>query len=83
MLVKGGVFYRISGSTKKDVLQNALNMVKGVDESVSDPCFRCSWRGRNCIHRDRRPYRHPARPRVAGGLYQPADPLVVVPGDAD
>lgn len=39
MLVKGGVFYRISGSTKKDVLQNALNMVKGVDESVSDPLF--------------------------------------------
>jgi len=39
MLVKGGVFYRISGSTKKDVLRNALNMVKGVDESVSDPLF--------------------------------------------
>jgi PTS system nitrogen regulatory IIA component len=39
MLVKGGVFYRISGSTKKDVLRNALNMIKGVDESVSDPLF--------------------------------------------
>jgi PTS system nitrogen regulatory IIA component len=39
MLVKGGVFYRISGSTKKDVLQNALNMVKGVDESISAPLF--------------------------------------------
>ena len=39
MLVKGGVFYRISGSTKKDVLRNALSMVKGVDESVSDPLF--------------------------------------------
>jgi len=39
MLVKGGVFYRISGSTKKDVLQHALNMVRGVDESVSDPLF--------------------------------------------
>jgi nitrogen PTS system EIIA component len=39
MLTKGGVFYRISGATKKDVLQNALNMVKGVDESVSGPLF--------------------------------------------
>jgi PTS system nitrogen regulatory IIA component len=39
MLVKGGVFYRISGSTKRDVLRNALNMVKGVDESISDPLF--------------------------------------------
>ncbi len=39
MLTKGGVFYRISGSTKKDVLQNALNMIKGVDESVSGPLF--------------------------------------------
>lgn len=39
MLVKGGVYYRISGSAKKDVLRNALNMMKGVDESVSDPLF--------------------------------------------
>jgi PTS system nitrogen regulatory IIA component len=39
MLVKGGVFYRIGGTTKKDVLRNALGMVKGVDESVSDPLF--------------------------------------------
>lgn len=39
MLTRGGVFYRISGTTKKDVLRNALNMVKGVDESASDPLF--------------------------------------------
>ncbi|OHB62272.1 MAG: hypothetical protein A2Y76_05390 [Planctomycetes bacterium RBG_13_60_9] len=39
MLVRGGVFYRIGGTTKKEVLQNALNMVKGVDESVSAPLF--------------------------------------------
>jgi PTS system nitrogen regulatory IIA component len=39
MLVRGGVFYRISGATKKDVLRNALSMVKGVDDSVSDPLF--------------------------------------------
>ncbi len=39
MLGKGGVFYRVSGASKKDVLRNALNMVKGVDESVSDPLF--------------------------------------------
>lgn len=39
MLTKGGVFYRVSGTTKKDVLRNALNMVKGVDDSVSDPLF--------------------------------------------
>ncbi len=38
-LAKGGIFYRISGTTKKDVLRNALNMIKGVDESVSDPLF--------------------------------------------
>jgi len=39
MLSRGGVFYRISGATKKDVLKNALGMVKGVDESVSIPLF--------------------------------------------
>jgi PTS system nitrogen regulatory IIA component len=39
MLTRGGVFYRISGATKKDVLKNALGMVKGVDESVSIPLF--------------------------------------------
>lgn len=39
MLTKGGVFYRISGATKKDVLRNALGMVKGVDDSISDPLF--------------------------------------------
>ena len=39
MLTKGGVFYRISGLAKKEVLRNALNLVKGVDESVSDPLF--------------------------------------------
>ena len=39
MLTRGGVFYRISGTTKKDVLKNALNMVKGVDESISSPLF--------------------------------------------
>jgi len=39
MLAKGGVFYRISGTTKREVLQNALSMVKGVDESVSSPLF--------------------------------------------
>ena len=39
MLVRGGVFYRIGGVTKKDVLQNALGMVKGLDDSVSDPLF--------------------------------------------
>jgi PTS system nitrogen regulatory IIA component len=39
MLTRGGVFYRISGTTKKDVLKNALSMVKGVDESVSSPLF--------------------------------------------
>ncbi|MCL5281594.1 MAG: PTS sugar transporter subunit IIA [Planctomycetes bacterium] len=38
-LARGGIFYRISGTTKKDVLRNALNMIKGVDESVSDPLF--------------------------------------------
>lgn len=39
MLVRGGVFYRIGGTTKKEVLQNALSMVKGVDESASAPLF--------------------------------------------
>ncbi len=39
MLTRGGVFYRISGTTKKDVLKNALSMVKGVDESISSPLF--------------------------------------------
>lgn len=39
MLTRGGVFYRISGATKKDVLRNALSMVKGVDDSVSNPLF--------------------------------------------
>ena len=39
MLVRGGVFYRISGKAKKEVLQNALSMVKGVDESASSPLF--------------------------------------------
>lgn len=39
MLVRGGVFYRIGGATKKDVLRNALGMIKGVDDSVSDPLF--------------------------------------------
>ncbi|MGE5293250.1 MAG: PTS sugar transporter subunit IIA [Solirubrobacterales bacterium] len=39
MLTRGGVFYRISGTTKKDVLKNALSMVKGVDDSVSSPLF--------------------------------------------
>jgi nitrogen PTS system EIIA component len=39
MLTRGGVFYRISGATKKDVLKNALSMVKGVDDSVSSPLF--------------------------------------------
>jgi nitrogen PTS system EIIA component len=40
MLIKGGVFYRISGSTKREVLQNALTMVRGLDEKVADPLFR-------------------------------------------
>jgi len=39
MLVRGGVFYRIGGTTKREVLQNALSMVKGVDESASAPLF--------------------------------------------
>ena len=39
MLVRGGVFYRVGGATKKDVLRNALGMIKGVDDSVSDPLF--------------------------------------------
>lgn len=39
MFTRGGVFYRIGGTTKRDVLQNALSMVKGVDESVSQPLF--------------------------------------------
>ena len=39
MLTRGGVFYRVGGTTKKDVLQNALSMVKGLDESVSNPLF--------------------------------------------
>lgn len=39
MLVRGGVFYRIGGTTKKEVLGNALSMVKGVDESISAPLF--------------------------------------------
>ncbi len=39
MLTRGGVFYRVGGATKKDVLLNALNMVKGVDESASSPLF--------------------------------------------
>ena len=40
MLIKGGVFYRIGGSTKREVLQNALTMVRGLDEKVADPLFR-------------------------------------------
>jgi PTS system nitrogen regulatory IIA component len=40
MLIKGGVFYRISGNTKREVLQNALTMVRGLDEKVADPLFR-------------------------------------------
>jgi PTS system nitrogen regulatory IIA component len=40
MLIKGGVFYRISGGTKREVLQNALTMVRGLDEKVADPLFR-------------------------------------------
>jgi PTS system nitrogen regulatory IIA component len=40
MLVKGGVFYRISGTTKREVLLNALGMVRGLDEKVADPLFR-------------------------------------------
>jgi PTS system nitrogen regulatory IIA component len=39
MLVRGGVFYRIGGRSKKEALQNALSMVKGVDESISGPLF--------------------------------------------
>ncbi len=39
MLAKGGVFYRIGGKTKRQVLQNALDMVKGIDESSSQPLF--------------------------------------------
>ncbi len=39
MLLRGGVFYRISGATKKDVLRNALGLIKGVDDSVSNPLF--------------------------------------------
>jgi len=39
MLVRGGVFYRIGGTTKREVLQNALSMVKGVDEGASTPLF--------------------------------------------
>lgn len=39
MLVRGGVFYRIGGKTKKEVLQNSLNMIKGIDESASSPLF--------------------------------------------
>jgi PTS system nitrogen regulatory IIA component len=40
MLIKGGVFYRIGGGTKREVLQNALTMVRGLDEKVADPLFR-------------------------------------------
>jgi nitrogen PTS system EIIA component len=40
MLIKGGVFYRIGGGTKREVLQNALSMVRGLDEKVADPLFR-------------------------------------------
>ncbi len=40
MLVKGGVFYRIGGPSKREVLQNALGMVRGLDEKVADPLFR-------------------------------------------
>ena len=40
MLIKGGVFYRVSGNTKREVLQNALSMVRGLDEKVADPLFR-------------------------------------------
>jgi nitrogen PTS system EIIA component len=40
MLIKGGVFYRISGTAKREVLQNALSMVRGLDEKVADPLFR-------------------------------------------
>jgi PTS system nitrogen regulatory IIA component len=40
MLIKGGVFYRIGGATKREVLQNALTMVRGLDEKVADPLFR-------------------------------------------
>jgi PTS system nitrogen regulatory IIA component len=40
MLARGGVFYRISGATKREVLQNALSMVRGLDEKAADPLFR-------------------------------------------
>jgi nitrogen PTS system EIIA component len=40
MLIKGGVFYRIHGGAKREVLQNALGMVRGLDEKVADPLFR-------------------------------------------
>lgn len=35
MLGRGGIFYRIGGTTKKEILANALSVVKGLDESVS------------------------------------------------
>lgn len=39
ILQRGGVFYRVGGKTKREVLQNALGMIKGLDNSIMKPLF--------------------------------------------
>ena len=36
-LSDGGIFYRVEGSTKKDAISNSLNMIKGLDQGVTQP----------------------------------------------
>lgn len=39
MLSKAGIFYRICGTTVREVLHNALSNVKGVDSNMMEPIF--------------------------------------------
>jgi nitrogen PTS system EIIA component len=36
-LDSGGIYYRVGGRTKRDVLENALNMINGVDRAAMGP----------------------------------------------
>jgi PTS system nitrogen regulatory IIA component len=36
-LEKGGIHYRVSGATKHEVLENALKMIKGVEQAAMGP----------------------------------------------
>jgi PTS system nitrogen regulatory IIA component len=36
-LENGGIYYRVAGTTKRDVLENALKMIKGLGASAMDP----------------------------------------------